>query len=221
MTALYAVYGIGGLGREVMPLVRAQLGKLPAADDHTLVFVDDAAAAGQKVNGHDAVTYVEFLRMSAESRQAAIAIAINSGAIRRRLAERCGADGISAFPVVAESAMFLDAVEIGEGAIVGPHALITSNTSIGRHFCGNYHSYVAHDCVVGDFVTLAPGARVNGNTVLEDGAYVGSGAVIRQGSPGNPVVIGRNAVVGMGAVVTRSVAPGAIVIGNPARPMGA
>jgi len=29
-----------------------------------------------------------------------------------------------------------------------------------------------------------------------------------------------NLLVGMGAVVTKSVAPGATVVGNPARPMG-
>jgi sugar O-acyltransferase (sialic acid O-acetyltransferase NeuD family) len=217
LTEVYAVYGIGGLGREVMPLVRDQLAKRSAAGDHTLVFVDDAAVAGQKVNGHDAVTYVELLRMPAGSRH--VSIAINSGAIRRRLADRCAADGISAFPVVADSATFLDAVEIGEGAIFGPNVLVTSNTTIGRHVHCNYHSSVAHDCVVGDFVTLAPGARVNGNVVLQDGAYVGSGAVIRQGTPGEPIIIGREAVVGMGAVVTKSVEPGVVVVGNPARPM--
>jgi acetyltransferase-like isoleucine patch superfamily enzyme len=61
--------------------------------------------------------------------------------------------------------------------------------------------------------------QCNGNVLVEDHAYIGTGAILRQGSPGNPLVIGRNAVVGMGAVVTRNVAPGTTVIGNPARLM--
>lgn len=61
--------------------------------------------------------------------------------------------------------------------------------------------------------------KCNGNVVVEDYAYIGTGAVIKQGQPGQPLVIGRGAVVGMGAVVTKSVPSGATVVGNPARPL--
>ena len=42
----------------------------------------------------------------------------------------------------------------------------------------------------------------------------GAGALIRQG-----VSVGEGAVIGMGAVVVKDVAPGATVVGNPAREM--
>lgn len=48
--------------------------------------------------------------------------------------------------------------------------------------------------------------------VVEDGAWIGGGAIILDG-----VRIGRNAVVGAGAVVTKDVAPYTVVVGNPAR----
>jgi len=51
-------------------------------------------------------------------------------------------------------------------------------------------------------------------TVVERGATIGSGATILGG-----VRIGSGATVGAGAVVTRDVAPGATVVGNPARPL--
>ena len=81
------------------------------------------------------------------------------------------------------------------------------------------YSYVEHDCVIGDFVTFAPGVQCNGNVTIEDHVYVGAGAMIKQGKPGKPLVVGRGAVVGMGAVVTRDVPAGATVVGNPARAM--
>ena len=71
--------------------------------------------------------------------------------------------------------------------------------------------------MIGDFVTFAPGVKCNGNIHIQDHVYIGAGAVIKQGKPDQPLVIGAGAIVGMGAVVTKSVPPGATVVGNPAR----
>ena len=110
----------------------------------------------------------------------------------------------------------MDDVQVGEGAIFSPFTTVTSNVVIGRHFHCNINSYVEHDCVIGDFVTFAPGVQCNGNVHIGDGAYVGAGAMIRQGRPGAPLRIGDEAVIGMGAVVLNDVPAGATVAGNPA-----
>ncbi|RYZ85331.1 MAG: hypothetical protein EOO68_30390 [Moraxellaceae bacterium] len=114
---------------------------------------------------------------------------------------------------------FYDAVTIAEGSILCPFVCLTSNIKIGKFFHANIYSYVAHDCVIGDFVTFAPGVKCNGNIIIEDHAYIGTGAIIKQGTPEQPIVIGKGAVVGMGAVVTKSVAAGVTVVGNPAKPL--
>ncbi len=71
--------------------------------------------------------------------------------------------------------------------------------------------------MIGDFVTFAPGVKCNGNIHIQAHAYIGAGAVIKQGTPDQPLVIGSGAIVGMGAVVTKSVPAGVTVVGNPAR----
>jgi sugar O-acyltransferase (sialic acid O-acetyltransferase NeuD family) len=149
-----------------------------------------------------------------------VCIAIANGQTRQRLALQCAAEGIGFFEVRAANVVQMDDVRLGEGAVLSPFVTLTSNIRIGRHFHANLYSYVEHDCVIGDFVTFAPSVKCNGNVVVEDHAYIGAGAVIKQGQPGVPLVIGRGAVVGMGAVVTKSVPAGAIVVGNPARVMG-
>jgi sugar O-acyltransferase (sialic acid O-acetyltransferase NeuD family) len=195
-----------------MPLARRQLESQHGLYD--LNFVDDHPAAPE-VNGYTVRTYSEWLEKSASERR--INIAIANGSVRSRLVERCTADGVRFFEVRATNVVQLDDVVIGEGAILCPFVTLTSNIRIGRHFHANLYSYVEHDCIIGDFVTFAPGVKCNGNVVIEDYAYIGSGAVIKQGQPGRPLVIGRGAVVGMGAVVTKSVPPGVTVVGNPAR----
>jgi len=128
--------------------------------------------------------------------------------------------GIEAVSIRASSALVFDYSMIGEGAVLSPYSVITANVTIGKMFHLNLYSYVEHDCIIGDFVTFAPGVRCNGAVHIGDHAYIGSGAILRQGNREKPLVIGAGAVVGMGAVVTKDVEPQTTVIGNPARVFG-
>ncbi len=210
---LFGIYGASGCGRGIMPLAREDVQWRGVAMDR-LVFIDDATPQS-RINGHAVLTYTQFLATEATSRTAALAIA-DSG-VREKLATACRADGVALWTVKAANAVTMDDVSVGEGALISPFVTFTSNIVIGRCFHANLYSYVEHDCRIGDFVTFAPAVKCNGNVVIEDHAYVGAGAVIKQGKPGVPLVIGRGAIVGMGAVVTRSVVPGTTVAGNPAR----
>jgi len=212
---LYAVFGASGCGRGVMPLAREQLRRAGVAVER-LVFVDDNPEAAV-INGHRVLTYREFLDTEASGLYVTLAIA-NSN-VRELLAKRCAEDGVRPWSVSAANVVTMDEAQVGEGAILCPFVTLTSNIRIGRYFHANLYSYVEHDCLIGDFVTFAPGVKCNGNIVVEDHAYIGTGAIIKQGKPGRPLVIGRGAVVGMGAVVTKDVAPGTIVVGNPAKPL--
>lgn len=210
---IYGIYGASGCGRSIMPVARSQLERNGAGRER-LFFIDDSPSSDQ-LNGHRVLSFAEFLDLDAVSRNVAFAIA--DGRVRESVVSRCLGQGVQPWEIRSEHAIVMDDVNIAEGALLSPFVSITSNIRIGRFFHANLYSYVEHDCCIGDFVTFAPGVKCNGNVVIENHVYVGAGAVIKQGRPDEPLVIGEGATVGMGSVVTRSVAPGVTVVGNPAR----
>jgi sugar O-acyltransferase (sialic acid O-acetyltransferase NeuD family) len=124
-------------------------------------------------------------------------------------------DRNASLPMIAHPAATISAsATIGAGTIISAGVVVQQDTRIGR-FCTLYTSCsIDHDNVVGDFVSISPGAHTAGRVAIGDDVFVGLGALVIGG-----VVIGARAIVGAGAVVLRNVAAGVTVVGNPARPL--
>jgi UDP-2-acetamido-3-amino-2,3-dideoxy-glucuronate N-acetyltransferase len=115
-------------------------------------------------------------------------------------------------------------VEIQRGASLGSACKIQSHTFICDGVTIEDEVFVGHGVTfINDRRPRATndGGELQGDadwetlaTVVEHGATIGSGATVLGG-----LRIGAGAMVGAGAVVTRDVAPGATVVGNPARPV--
>lgn len=212
----YGIIGAGGFGREVMPLLRAQLGD--SWDRSTVSFVvEEQPRNAMQVGEVPVLTIDDFLSLPGDRH---FSIAIGNSRERERIARTCLAMGANALEICDMTARRLSAVSVGPGAITCHASIITSDVQIGSFFHLNLYSYVAHDCIVGDFVTFAPCVQCNGNVQIGDHAYIGTGAVIRNGQRDKPLCIGAGATVGMGAVVTKDVPAGVTVVGNPARVLG-
>ena len=213
----YGVVGAGGLGKgQIDYAMRSVLNQIDGIteSDVRLVFVD-ASPPSQEVHGYPVLSVEDFL---SENRGDHYFNLLFSGTKeRQRTAELMIENGVKPLPHIHPNTELRNHTDVGEGLVMGYCSVIDTACTIGRFLQFLDHGYISHDCVIGDFVELAPRVGINGNTILEDHVYVGTGAIFRQGTPDQPLVIGRGAVVGMGSVVTKDVPAGATVIGNPAR----
>jgi sugar O-acyltransferase (sialic acid O-acetyltransferase NeuD family) len=213
--AFFGVFGAGGFAREVMPWASRKVSERYCLEGLKIesFFVIKQANERHIINGFGCISERDFFNLPGRK---FCAVAIADSKIREEIAIRIGAlvEVISIFETSTEA---LRDCNVGEGAIFCPHTTFSPNSTIGKFFHGNLYSYVAHDCMIGDFVTFAPRVTCSGNVHIEDHVYVGAGAVIRDGKPGDPIRIGKGATIGMGAVVTKSVPAGITVVGNPAR----
>lgn len=117
-------------------------------------------------------------------------------------------------PIVHPTAVVGRDCRIGNGSILCPQSVVTTNVEIGLGFILNLSATIGHDCKIEDFVTVSPGANISGNVQIGELAYIGTGASIRE-----KISIESESTVGMGAVVTKNVPRGVTFIGNPARQM--
>lgn len=197
------VYVLGGGGHAKVAIATLQ----SAGFFVEAVFDDDTSKLGSRLLGVEIVGSTPSSNWWQEKPRRAF-VAIGDNAIRAQLGS------LDAEWMVAKHAdsVVHESVEVGEGTLICAGVVIQPDTAIGRHVIANTSCSIDHDCTVGDFAHVGPGAVLAGGVQVGSAAFVGAGATIMPG-----LTIGSGAVVGAGAVVTKNVARGQVVAGVPAR----
>ncbi len=139
-------------------------------------------------------------------------IGIGNPVLRKRLYDKfttIGGEFTSVISPFANVGHFGSIIEKGCNIMTG--AILSNDIYIKKGVIVYFNTLITHDCKIGEFVELSPGAKVLGRVEIGDFSIIGSNATILP-----DVKIGRNVVVGAGSVVTKDVPDNCLVVGIPA-----
>ena len=133
------------------------------------------------------------------------------------LMEKAGAAGFRFETIIHPRVERSPWIEISTGTVICAGNILTTNITLGEHVQINLDCTIGHDVVMGSYTTLAPGVHVSGWVHFGKRVYVGTGAVIINGTEEKPITIGDDAVIGAGACVAKSIPKAVTVAGVPAK----
>ncbi len=203
------IFGAGASAREIAWLAQERWG-----EDIKLTFVvDQPELAGRVVNGIHTMHLREF---GEKLGKIPICVAVGDPAARETCAKACRSIGLGFATLVHPGVECSRWVTIGEGTIICAGSILTTNISVGRHVHVNIDCTISHDANIGDYTTLSPGVHIAGWVNLGRRVFLGTGAIVINGSADRPLTIGDDAIIGAGACVTRDVESATTVVGVPA-----
>jgi sugar O-acyltransferase (sialic acid O-acetyltransferase NeuD family) len=180
-----AVFAYGGHAREIETYIKEPI----------TFFVDDSYA-------NDLLKPISLFNPDEYKLMIAVGDSVSRNQIVSRLPKKT-----KFFTYIHPTALIGDKVEIGEGSYIGPYSILTTNIKIGKHALINRGNQIGHDCIIGDYFSMMPGAIVSGNVNIGDNVYIGTNSsIIHKKSITSEVIIGAGA-----AVVKNITTPGTYV----------
>lgn len=207
-----AVYGAGGLGREVAGGIQ----RINSANKENWEFVgfyDDNLEVGAQVS-HYGKVLGGMNDLNAVDEPLALAIAVGSPQIRKQIRERITNPNIYFPNLIAPSFKVLDpqTFKMGQGNIIQDSCSATCDVTVGDFNVFNGANVLGHDVVIGDFNVLMPSVHLSGAVEVGNCNLLGVDSVVLQ-----MVKIGNNVTLGAGSVLMVKPKDGNTYIGVPAK----
>ena len=209
MTKDLVIIGAGGFGREVADIARAVMKE--TNELRLIGFLDDDANLhGKELNEVPVLGNLEWIKTSGTAGNVYFVCAVGDPRIKKTVVERALALGYLPYTLIHPSVRMGYDVKVGEGTILCPGSIITTNINIGRHVILNQICSVGHDAVLEDYVTINPLCAVSGAVHLKEGVFIGTCATVLQG-----LEVGEWSVIGANASVIKSQEPYVVAVGVP------
>ncbi len=204
-----AIYGAGGLGREIACLINIINNKEPQWN--LIGFFDDGIEKGSRNEYVVVLGGIDELNSYPE--ELAIVIAIASPKTVEIIVNKIHSDNIYFPNIIAPDLLYLDInnMSLGQGNIIGMKCTISCNVHINNFNLLNGSVGIGHDTIVGSYNSFMPGVKISGEVNIGDRNFFGTNSVVLQ-----QISIGNDTIVGASSLILRKTKDGMTYVGNPA-----
>jgi sugar O-acyltransferase (sialic acid O-acetyltransferase NeuD family) len=199
MSKSLAIYGFGGHAREVAFQMKDIIGR----EELDLQFYVDDEYANEL-----AKPISEF-----DPKERMMMVAVADPKDREMMVKKLPPE-TEFFTFIHNAALVFDFENftIGEGSFVGAFSLITTNVHIGNHAILNRGNHIGHDTIVGDYLSMMPGAIISGNVTAGNRLYMGSNSSIRE-----KLEVCDDVTLGLNCGLVKNIIEPGIYVGLPAK----
>jgi len=190
-----ALIGAGGFAREVKAQMKQPDIVLFVSDEYWFENDDNILPLSQ----FDEKKYI-------------VNVVIGDPKLRKKLIDSLPSD-TKYFTFIHPTAQILDNnIIIGEGSIICANCILTTNIKLGKHTHLNLSTTIGHDCVIGDFFTTSPGAKVSGNCTIGSEVHLGTNCSVKE-----KLNICDSVTIGLNAGVVKDIKKSGVYVGVPAK----
>ncbi|MBX9570413.1 MAG: acetyltransferase [Candidatus Obscuribacterales bacterium] len=201
------ILGAGAQGRVACDLLQSS-----ESEFSEIEFLDDNESLwGRQINGVEVAGSLDRL-LDYDKNNFRVLIALGNPKDKERMFLDSRLRDVLYLNIVHSTAYLAPSTAPGAGNTISAQAVVNSNSELSKHILVNTGAIVEHDCRVGDFVTIGPGALLGGRVEVSARAFIASRAVIMARKK-----IGAGSIVAAGSLVTADVPDNTLVMGVPAR----
>lgn len=207
-----AIYGAGGLGREIACLIRMINESKETPEWNFIGFFDDNSSLKGHTNEYGKILGgLEMLNNWDKS--LSIAIGIGNPSMVRKVVSNINNFNIDYPNLFAPDTIFLDKsnIKFGKGNIICVGCSFSCNVTIGEFNIFNAFISIGHDVSIGNYNSFMPAVRISGEVEIGEENLFGCSAVVLQ-----QIKIGGQTIIGANSTVIRKTKDGGTYIGNPA-----
>lgn len=204
MTRRLGIIGAGGHGKVVADTAER-------AGWYEVVFFDPRYAGAVLAHAHWPL--IGLPEQAADHDCDGYFVAIGNSQARQQWCEWLLVRDLPLVTLVDPASVVSQYASLEPGVLVVAGAVVNADTQIAQGVIVNTRASIDHDCKIGAFSHVCPGAALAGTVTVDRHSWIGIGSQVRQG-----IRIGSHVTVGAGATVVSDIADGLTVVGTPARP---
>ncbi len=186
-----AIYGAGGLGREVREIAHSQ------GQWEEIIYIDDYNS--DIIDGCKRMSFEVFCR-DYDRDMVQVICAVGDPKQKKLLYDRLSDRDYRFCNIIHERSEISSTAIIGEGVIIKSGVVISVDAKIGNNVTVMDNTYIAHGNVIGDHSHISSNVALGGDVAIGSGSFVGASVCVKE-----RIKIGESSLIGIGTTVVKDI----------------